>query len=1170
MPDLELRVALEKSLVHGDFLRLLDTLGYSSTLIPPNQSGDASDFIRNFPAEKPDTKSEQAFLQETKAVRILFQFSNTEITQSERNPDLDAARFDTGNIQSFLFAAVELHDNTYPRGQYVTFTRELNKRLKQPVVILFRTATKKTTLAFVRRRRHRRRPDRDVMENVSLVKEIDPANPHRAHLDILSQLSRPARIQWIEDNGKSRNFDGLLEAWLSALGTDVLNRRFYRDLFAWFNRAVTTARFPSDQAITISPKEHIIRLITRLLFIWFIKEKGLVANELFNQSQVSNLLKDYDHIGGDSYYRAILQNLFFSTLNTEISQRRFRQQRQKDHHNLSVYRYWNEIADPDRLQELFSHTPFINGGLFDCLDNGIDGNLRIDCFSDTDCHMVSIPNYLFFDESPTEPGLISLFNRYKFTVEENTPTEQEVALDPELLGKVFENLLATYNPESQLTARRETGSYYTPHAVVDYMVDETLVATLARQVSPDDNDTEFWTERLHYLLAYDDAFTDAEELFTPAERDTTIRAIAGLKILDPAIGSGAFPMGVLHKLTLALRRLDPDNRIWEQIQLEQATSLVATTPGTCDQAVHDTEINEISTTFERYRNSDYGRKLYLIQNCIYGVDIQPIAVQIAKLRFFISLAIEQELDHGTDNFGIRPLPNLETRFVAANTLWALEQPTQLPLGRIDAVTEKEQELAANRKRYFHANTQSAKQECRNNDADLRHQLAKLLQATGLPAASASQISAWDPFEQNTSAPWFDSKYMFDVTASFNIVIGNPPYISIENLSSEMRNYLFANYETCVKRTDIYIAFLEKSLSLLNSNGLMCFIIPAAFTVQQYSTKIRQQLIDSHHIREIVDASNYKIFENASVFNIVLSIAKSRSAKPTRVRLYTSNADFDNHSDREFIIDQRFFTMLKDARFDTKPALTARVAIRDKAWENSIRLDQICLVAYGARLNHRTDTRIRKADYISTTPSAGNKPFCEGRSIKRYTFSRHGWLNYQPDQHYNPMFSQLFESEKLMIRRIIKSQVQAAWDNKNFYNSDNVINCVRLDLLAEATHRTAVSAYNGANLDQAQKFDYKYLLAVLNSRFVSWYFCNFLGDDLHCNPNDVKELPIPKATSAQQRRIIKLIDRILEAKATNPPTDTSEDEAKLDQLMYQLYGLTDDEIVTVSGNMPLVA
>ncbi|MYK17718.1 hypothetical protein F4055_06025, partial [Candidatus Poribacteria bacterium] len=426
------------------------------------------------------------------------------------------------------------------------------------------------TVAFADRRPDKTNEDRDVLGQVTLIKDIRLNDPHRAHLDILSELSFEACVKWIDDNKKPKNFDGLLSAWLAKLDTEELNKQFYRKLFAWYEWAIEAATFPTDENRVLKPEEHVIRLITRLLFIWFIKEKGLVTEALFNKAQVQGLLAEDDFDNGDAYYRAVLQNLFFATLNTEIDERKFSKENYSGNRNFSRYRYKTQMRDPDKLLELFANTPFINGGLFDCLDTfdgPKDGGYRIDCFSDVDYKKLSIPNRLFFHESR---GLIPLLEHYKFTVEENTPIEQEVALDPELLGRVFENLLAAYNPETGATVRKQTGSYYTPRPIVDYMVDEALVATLSPKCHPTDGDAKLWDERLHYLLDYAQTFDDANEWFDDPETDAIVRAISELKMLDPAVGSGAFPMGMLHKLTLALRRLDPDNARWEKLQKERA------------------------------------------------------------------------------------------------------------------------------------------------------------------------------------------------------------------------------------------------------------------------------------------------------------------------------------------------------------------------------------------------------------------------------------------------------------------------------------------------------------------------------------------------------------------------------------------------------------------------
>ena len=720
------------------------------------------------------------------------------------------------------------------------------------------------------RREHKRDPEWDVLGHVSLIREIDPTKPHRAHLDILADLHLAERLKWMSAHDRPQNFDSLLAAWRDVLNTEELNRRFYRDLFQWFERAVEEARFPTGADGLPQKEEHVIRLITRLLFVWFIKEKGLVAEELFIENQAKILLKDYDRDTDDSYYRTVLQNLFFATLNTEIATRRFSKKNNADHRNFSVYRYKEEMRNPDTLLRLFNKTPFINGGLFDCLDSFDSvrvGGVRVDYFTDNPSQRkgYSIPNHLFFGEH----GLIDLLNHYKFTVEENTPVEQEVALDPELLGKVFENLLAAHNPETKETARKQTGSYYTPRDVVDYMADEALVASLSEKVQPHVGDAEFWQDRLRYLLDYTAAFDDANELFTEAEAEDIVQAIAKIRVLDPAVGSGAFPMGILHKLTLALRRLDPDNQKWESLQKNSAGQQATAAFDIPNQSERNDELTEISDIFEKYHGSDFGRKLYLIQNSIYGVDIQPIATQIAKLRFFISLAIEQRrTDNADDNYGIKPLPNLETRFVVADTLLTLDRPAQMTLGQTDTVITLERELAANRERHFHASSRKQKLVCRHRDAQLRRQLAEALQDAGFPTNSATQIVAWNPFDQSApSAHWFDAKYMFGVNDGFDVVIGNPPYAKSEHLDDTMRKQLRQNYGWS---GDLYDYFIFAGFDLVSEKGVFSYIANDSYVTLRTKRRIRDLFLQNRLLHLV--KSPAQTFE-ASIYTAIFVLLK---------------------------------------------------------------------------------------------------------------------------------------------------------------------------------------------------------------------------------------------------------------------------------------------------------
>ena len=792
--------------------------------------------------------------------------------------------FDKGRVNSFLFVAADLEDRPYSRNELAEMTRAVNRGFPMPVIILFQHGPA-VTLAAVHRRSHKRDSGRDVLERVTLVKDIRADQPHRAHVEILADLAIPRMI----DLGV-RSFDSLHAEWEKVLDIEELNRRFYRDLFKWFQRAVAASRFPDDGASEGSEERQVIRLITRLLFIWFMKEKGLIPNELFEDEYASAAIKNHV-LDRTDYYRAVLQNLFFATLNTEIDKRAFSKRTNATHRDFTKYRYCSLLADPDNFVKKLEEVPFVNGGLFDCLDDFAAsgaGGRRIDAFTDNTAQSrdLDVPAHLFLDPAD---GLFSLFRHYKFTVEENTPLDREVALDPELLGRVFENLLAAYNPETRETARKSTGSYYTPRPVVDYMVQEVLTEALAAKTEPADGDTAFWRERLFYLLDHSVAMDDADELFEESDKRAIVAAIADIKALDPAVGSGAFPMGILQTLTLALRRIDPDNTLWEEFQKERAKARAGEAFDTQDQQQRDDALREISDTFEKYRWSDFGRKLYLIQNSIYGVDIQPIACQIAKLRFFISLVIEQEPDPSAPNLGIKPLPNLETRIVAADTLIGLRNES-VPLLLDDTVISKRKEVVAVRERYFLADSRPKKLECVKEEQRLRGELQAKLENEHLKwvatqkrdiehraerfpnpeagkkfresefrkfairqqeyddaLADARKVAEWDPYDQNGCAGWFGAEYMFGVQDGFDVIIGNPPYIQLQKNAGELgERYKDAVYETFMRTGDIYQLFYERGCRLLKPGvGTLAYITSNSWLKAEYGKPLRRWFAKCH-------------------------------------------------------------------------------------------------------------------------------------------------------------------------------------------------------------------------------------------------------------------------------------------------------------------------------------
>ena len=796
--------------------------------------------------------------------------------------------------------------------------------------------------------------------------------------------------------------------------------------------------------------------------------------------------------------------------------------------------------------------------------------------------ILSIPNRLFFDDK----GLITLLNRYKFTVEENTPIEQEVALDPELLGKVFENLLAAYNPETRDTVRKQTGSYYTPRAVVDYMVDEALVATLEQHVQPADSDAEFWEERLRYLLDYERRLQRRRRTYLKkTEAEGVVRVISEIKVLDPAVGSGAFPMGMLHKLTLALRRIDPDNKRWEALQKERARAKADAAFETRDQRERDAELLEISETFQRY-SGDFGRKLYLIQNSIFGVDIQPVACQIAKLRFFISLAIEQEPNEtSSENFGIKPLPNLETRFVAANTLIGLKGDRMLTSRKAQ---DLERELNENRERHFHAITRRQKLECKEKDKELRGALATELKNLGLPADAAHNIAQWNPYDQNTSADWFDAEYMFSATGGFDVVIGNPPYIQLQKDGGKLgRLYKDADYHTFARTGDIYQLFCEQGCRLLKSaQGLLAYITSNSWLKAEYGKALRRYFAERHTPLRLLEMGK-DVFENTIVDTSVLLLREGNGNETCRA------VDMDKLPTKDFPPDESLWGQTRpDGEAPWTILSSLEQSVMDKMLANGtplgmwdVRINRGILTGYNqAFIIEETTRRI----LIAEDPNSAEiiKPILRGRDIQRYQAQWAGlWLIYShcriAEDDYPAVREHLLPYKEQLSKRRgganpRTGQVPYQWWQLqvDYYSSGAYEDFAKEKLFWMDLTERGRFAYSKDEMFCANTayvisgLSIKYLCAVLNSELITWFMKNTALNSGMGVPRwvrfTVERLPIPKISAAMQRPFNRLVDSILSAKSADPTADTSEQEAEIDRLVYELYGLTVEETVAVEG------
>ncbi|MDZ4204084.1 MAG: hypothetical protein U1C46_04620, partial [Bacteroidales bacterium] len=826
---LSIKEALQ-SFAKGDLtqksIELFEKLGYVTERRAPLHKPTYAEFKdtyivdKNLPAGKAGFDETKAKASEWKYVDLLFQLSKEEVLK--QTSLFDTKKVDNTIIETYLFFAIELAKSQYSRTELSVITREINRLFPMPAMILFKYGNL-LTLSVINRRLHKIDETKDVLEKVTLIKDIVIESPHRAHIEILFDLS----FDELKSKHQFTNFVELHNAWQKTLDTKELNKRFYSELFNWYLWAVRSVNFPNDiddeKDDMAYNSESVIRLLTRLIFVWFIKEKNLVPDSLFELTKLKDILKDFKPQSEETsvYYRAVLQNLFFATLNTPMDkditaenkdeQRRFINTLPKSYNDQYLdqtkYRYQNYFTTPDKAIELFSTIPFLNGGLFECLDFK-EGNkeIRLDGFSSTDKRQAFVPDKLFFaddflidlnSEYGTKgkkykvEGLINILDSYKFTITENTPLEEEIALDPELLGKVFENLLASYNPETQTTARKQTGSFYTPREIVNYMVDESLIAYLKHKL---DNSAETETKLRDLFAHVVDLFT-----FSKSETDSFIQAISEVKILDPACGSGAFPMGVLHRLVDLLNKLDPDNKKWNELQKQRAIAETAEVFESGDVSEREIRLNEINKAFDLSMNyPDYARKLFLIENCIYGVDIQQIAIQISKLRFFISLMVDQKVDDSKPNRNILSMPNLETRFVAANTLIGLDKPQQLALMAGD-VEKLEKELGAIRRKIFFTRKYTEKKILKKKEKAKREELQTALTQSGFSKNVEGQMAGWNPFDPMQSAKFFDPETMFGYKDGFDVVIGNPPYVQIKQIPEKDKPYYVKHYKFATGR-----------------------------------------------------------------------------------------------------------------------------------------------------------------------------------------------------------------------------------------------------------------------------------------------------------------------------------------------------------------------------------
>lgn len=1136
--------------------------------------------------------------------------------QGNKSTSINNIRSDYDGILIFGVTLNQRHKGLLPkRSQLAEIARAFNREFcYTPVVVIFRYSDgQKQYIAFANTQRlayAQNWREGEKTGKVALLRNIDVEHPHRGHLDILNQL----RIQTTGPKAVN-SFSKLYKFWQDVLSIEVLNQKFYQELSNWYFWAMDQVEFPDDEDQDRKNRnaKSLIRMITRIIFIWFMKEKRLIPATLFDKSYVDTLL-NYGDATGSTYYKAILQNLFFATLNTPMRKdnpksRIFIADAKKfgfvndGYLQQGYYRYSRFITNKEAFLKEFDNIPFLNGGLFESLDKKVDGEvIRIDCFSDHSKNetRLKVPDYLFFSREEQDAdlssylengnhkkvrGLITILESYNFTVEENTPLDEEVALDPELLGNVFENLLASYNPETATTARKSTGSYYTPREIVDYMVTESLIQHFSVLLGDDDNHRE----KLRCFFSYADSGNpfDNEE-----ETNKILSGIENIKILDPACGSGAFPMSILHNLVLVLHKLDPENQKWK-------ANLLAKVP---------VELKaEVEKSLEN-KSLDYIRKLGLIENCIFGVDIQEIAIQISKLRFFISLLIEQEVDDNKPNRDIRALPNLETKFVAANSLINLETDSVL---KSPHVIELENNLFNIREKIFYTNSRSEKIKLEKQLTELRFRLKDELINLGFPNDKTEKITSWDPFDQNTHADWFDPEWMFGIRDGFDIVIGNPPYIQLQKACNGSLKYadLYKNqsFTTFERMGDIYGLFYEKGMSLLREGGHLAFITSNKWMRAGYGEKLRR-FFTQYNPKILIDLGP-GVFNNATVDTNILLIQKAKNQR--LLRAVKVNEKNKNQLDFTVLLRQNgtlLTNLSADAWFIGSNAeqqlkeKIERIGKPLKEWDVNIYrgiltgLNEAFIIDSDKRqeiLDHCQDEEERRRT------EAVIKPILRGRDIKRYAYNWAGlWVIFVPwhfplhndpsiqgssekaekefMKQYPSVFNHLLQyKEPLSKRNKEETGIRYEWYAlqrcaATYYSEfekekvvwasvgESYYSCINKDYYLLDTN------YFTTSLERWQ-------IGVLNSKLII-SFINSLDTLVgtiayrHYKYN-FQNIPIPPVTSSNQpivSQIESLVDAILSAKKDNPAADTSAFEQQIDHLVYRLYDLTEEEIKIVEG------
>ncbi|MFW5628338.1 MAG: Eco57I restriction-modification methylase domain-containing protein [Candidatus Cloacimonadaceae bacterium] len=970
------------------------------------------------------------------------------------------------------------------------------------------------------------------------------SNPKRFSFYLGEGAKTKTPQSFLIEKRRIKDFEDLQERF----SVEVVNKEFYHEIQGMFYRLVGGKvkignRTQKHEPVLILPdtrdrqimQEFGVRLIGRIVFCWFLKKK-LSENgvPLIPESVLSG-----DAVK-ESYYHGVLEPLFFEILNTPIGERRAE--------------FRNEVYDS---------IPFLNGGLF-------DPTLHQDFYFHPTSEEKYKPSYALKVPDDWIKKFFEILETYNFTIDENIPIDIDLSVDPEMLGRIFENLLAEINPETGKNAQNATGSFYTPRPIVEYMVDESLIQYLLTK-------TDVSEAELRELLDYKIEETDLSD----EKRKTILKALDEIRVLDPACGSGAFPIGILQKMLLILQKVDPESIDWLIFQLDKV-------PAALRRSVEDKMMNE---------NWSYQHKMGIIQNAIYGVDIQPIATEISKLRLFLTLIVDEKVVDDEPNRNINPLPNLSFKFVSANTLIPLPDPEdeeQMELLDFESLFEpKIKEMQKVREDYFFAGG-GEKDRLVSRFKEIQAEMAAEIGSSMSGNKRAKALSLWEPFTDKAT-PWFDPGWMFGIRDGFDIVIGNPPYIQLQKAFDEKRKYadLYKDisFNTFTRMGDIYFLFYEKGYELLKESGHLTFITSNKWMRTGHGESLRKFLAESAQTKLLLDFAGFKVFDSASVDTNIIVFQKMEPRKGSGISVSFA---------KDFHKEDNIYEYVKENKIPL-PALSEEswmiideknLKLKEKIEGLGMPLKDWDISLYRGILTGFNKAFIidgkKKDELIAEDPRSAEiiKPMLRGRDIKRYHINfADKWLINTHNGYTN--------NEGVKIPSIsigdypaIKKHLETDWSRVKQRRDQgntphNLRSCAYIDeFKKEKIIYPETTQSNNFHLDTNLHFVEKtgfimvgshlrYLLGVFNSNFFKYVYKKLFSsielgaDGFQYNKHALEKFPIP-AVSEQKRELVEHnVNKIIEG--MNNDTCTINLEKRVDIMVYKLYDLSYEEALLIDPN-----